>query len=353
MTIVSIKQEFCLHFEGENEFVRHHELPASALIQAVQALQRIVHLLAHNYEGLEIKQRLRLSRDMEGKYPVVLGVPKQGGYMLPYSVGNPLFELLAPQDIEAVLRQHNDVLAAIESNDENAFKRAVPVAQVRKLIISELKKMQPPKHTGLYVSVETKLGDTLLNGRNVADRLEPILPKEMPPSIHPQNVTGRLDGLEFQTRTLKLQLPNGRSLQGFYGDDFEPILLENPREFIQVRGEAILNDDGSLKSLNNISEIIEIVTEPLEIAGFELKTDYFAAKSPLSFAVTFDPEDSLYTASGDYHILVSGENRDELAKEVGDALAFLWNEYVETEVTNLTKDAIALRDKLLTSFGAQ
>lgn len=353
MTIDSIKQEFCLHFEGENVFVRHHELPASALIQAVEALQRIVHLLAHNYEGLEIKQRLRLSRDMEGKYPVVLGVPKQGGYMLPYSIGNPQFGLLAPQDIEAVLKQHNDVLTAIERNDESAFKRAVPVAQVRKSIISELKKMQPPKHTGLYVSVETKLGDKLLNGCNVTDRLEPILPEEMPRSIHPRIVTGRLDALEFQTRTLKLQLQNGKSLQGSYGDDFEPILLENPREFIQVRGEAILNDDGSLKSLINIAEIIEIVTEPLEIMGFELGVIYFAAKSPLSFAVTFDPEDSLYTASGDYHILVSGETRDELEKEVEDALAFLWNEYVETDVTSLTKDAIALRETLQTSFGAR
>jgi hypothetical protein len=68
--------EFHLHFEGENALVRAHKVPATALIQAVQALQRVVHLLAVNYEGGEIKQRLRVSRQMERKYAVVCGVPQ-------------------------------------------------------------------------------------------------------------------------------------------------------------------------------------------------------------------------------------------------------------------------------------
>src|SRR5713101_3384175 len=83
--------------------------------------------------------------------------------------------------------------------------------------------------------------------------------------IRPRLVTGRLDALDFRTRTLRLKLPNERVLSGTYGDDVEPILLEHPREWIQVRGEATLAEDGTLRALDNITEIIEVDVSPITV----------------------------------------------------------------------------------------
>ena len=101
MSAATTSPEFHLHFEGGNLLMADHRVPAAALIQAAQALQRVVHLLAFHYEGGELKQRLRASRQMETKYAVIFGVPTDGGYDLPYQVGNPSQRLFDPQDIEA------------------------------------------------------------------------------------------------------------------------------------------------------------------------------------------------------------------------------------------------------------
>jgi hypothetical protein len=345
--------EFHLHFEGENALVRAHKVPATALIQAVQALQRVVHLLAVNYEGGEIKQRLRVSRQMERKYAVVCGVPQDGGYDLPYSIGDRSHGLLDAQDLEAVVGIYTDVLHAVEAEDVTGFRRAVPTASVRRAIAAELKKMQPPPRTGLYVNIEAADGATLLNGKTAIERLNPLISEASPTIIHPMVVTGRLDALEFQTRTLRIQLPNGRLLSGTYGEDFEPVLVENRREWIQVRGEAILNDDDSLKTLNNISEIIEVDVSPIEVTTFGFSGQTLEATKPVNIRVSFNPEDGIYVAEGDFHLFTTADTREELEEAVNEALAFLWREYAEADARTLSSDAKLLQEDLRNTFGVR
>lgn len=341
---------FHLHFEGAATL--GHKVPAAALIQAVQSLQRSIQLLAMAYEGQELKQRLRVSYDMERKYAVVFGVPEDGGYDLPYSVGNGALQLFDPQDVARVTEQHQKVLEAVETGDVRTLRQIMPSAHIRRLVVGELKKMQPPVRSGLVVSIEDYRHVKLLNGRTAIDRLTPLLADRTPITVHPRLVTGRLDALEFQTRTLKLQLPNGRGLSGTYGEDFEPVLLENPREWIQVRGEAVLNEDDSLKSLNNITEILEVDAAPLTVESFDVDGLSVKAVAPFVTKVDFDPEEGFYTATGDFHLMVTAETREELDAAVAEALGFLWREYVIAEPGDFSADALALRQHLTKAFGA-
>jgi hypothetical protein len=120
-------------------------------------------------------------------------------------------------------------------------------------------------------------------------------------------VTGRLDALDFQTRTLRLKLANERVLSGTYSDDFEPILLEHPREWIQVRGEAALAEDGTPLNLDNITEIIEVDESPIKVTAFRIGQRQYRAARPLEFPVTFNPTEGIYTVTGDFHMMVSAE----------------------------------------------
>jgi hypothetical protein len=54
---------FHLHFEGES--ARQHTVPAPALVQAIQALQRSIYLLALAHQGAELKQRARVNYELE------------------------------------------------------------------------------------------------------------------------------------------------------------------------------------------------------------------------------------------------------------------------------------------------
>jgi len=348
MATVDPQPLFHLHFEGEGTL--GHKVPGTALVQAVQALQRSIYLLAMAYEGQELKQRVRVSREMEHKYALIFSIPEEGSYDLPYHVGNTAATLFDPNDVALVTEQHRNVLSAIQAGDVHALRRAVPSAAYRRLIVSEFKRMQPPPRTGMVVSIEDYRRTKLLDGKTVANKLASFLHDATPLIVHPQLVTGRLDALDFQSRTLRLQLSSGRILNGTYSDDFEPVLLENPREFIQVRGEAVLSEDGTLKQLNNVQEIIEIDTTPLVVekvsgAGFSL-----VAQHAVAFDVSFDPEDEFYVASGPFQIFATGADRDELEQEIAQSIRFLWVEYVHADAKILTEDALVLRQELTEAF---
>jgi hypothetical protein len=221
------------------------------------------------------------------------------------------------------------------------------------MVINELKKMQPPSRTGLVVSLEDHRRRKLLDGKTAPEKLTPLLIEVSGIRPQPRLVTGRLDAMDFQKRTLSLQLPSGRRLDCSYSEDFEPLLLENPREWVQVRGEAVLNENNVLAALNNITEIVEVDTSPILVASLALGkdgTELRSPKRPLAFDVTFDPEDGVYTATGDFHMLASGETRGEIERAVADTLVILWQEYVLTAEDKLSGDALALRHRLADAF---
>jgi hypothetical protein len=340
---------FHLHFESGAG--REHTVPAPALVQAIQALQRSIYLLAMAHQGAELKQRARVNYELERKYALVFGIPEEGGYDLPYQVGTVGARLFDADDIARITEQHREVLAAVQANDSQTLRRLVPSGDYRRLVVSELKKMQPPPRMGLVVSIEDYRRQKLLDGKTALERLNPLLAEPPMIAIHPCLVTGRLDALDFQTRTLRLFLPNGRLVSATYDEDFEPILLENPRELIQVRGEVVLNEDGSLKQINNVREIIEVDTSPLTVESFYIDTaKRVVARKPFDFQVTFEHGEGHYVADGPFNMLVSGETREELADSLTDTLRLLWKEYVELGVNNFTEDAKALRQELLETF---
>lgn len=348
MTADLALQNFHLHFEGEG--ARNHSVPGSALAQAVESLQRSIHLLAMAHEGVDFKERLRISYELERKYAIIVKVPENGGYVIPYNIGNAAGGLFDSEDITLVTQLLKDTLAAVQTNDVQALKRHIPLASIRRQVMIALKKMQPPKRMGLVVSIEDYHHSKLLDGYVAVARIAPMLNEPVIPSVHPRVVTGRLDVLDFQSRKLTLWLPNGKRLECTYNDDFEPVLLENPREWIQVRGEAVLNEDDNLIALNNITEIIEVDDRPVTVDSLTVDGLTLTVTRPLAFSVAFDPEEGIYTATGDFHMLVSTETRVELENSVLEALAFLWKEYAAADTRAFSADAMALREQLNAAF---
>jgi hypothetical protein len=202
--------------------------------------------------------------------------------------------------------------------------------------------MVPPVERCFQGSAEYALTTACHKNTAMAEHAEEL--------VQPRLVTGRLDALDFQSRTLRLKLPDERVLSGTYGDAFEPILLEHPREWIQVRGEATLAEDGTLLNLDNITEIIEVDESPIVVTAFHYRRRRYSAIRPLEFPVTFNLMEGIYTVVGDFHVLVAAETRSELEDAVASALEFLWDEYVVSDRQTLSGDAQSLRERLKRAF---
>jgi hypothetical protein len=273
---------------------------------------------------------------------------------MPYQIGampTPMPFLFDPSDLAAVTQQHIDVLEAITAGDTAAFRKTVKSPSLRRLLIGEFFKMQPPHRSGLVLNIEDSARRKLFTSTQAVRGLAAIAEDQaVPVTIKQQTVIGRLDLLDFINRTLRLQLPDGRTLSGTYADNYEPMLLENPREFIQVRGEAVLDEEGRLRELKNIQEIFEIDSSPVTVLSFQVDGTERHAAAPIDFAVTFDPESESYLATGPFHMLCVAPTREALEQELQSTLAYLWAEYVLAAPEALTEDALTLRSELLSAF---
>ena len=180
-------------------------LPAPALVQALQQFQRIVHLLAMADEGREVRQGARITHDIDRRFPLVCGLPQEGGYALPVVLGDTSHQLFDAQVVERVADRTRGVLRAINSADEGELKKLVPESYFRWGILTAFATMQPARRAGVAVSIEDYRQQKLLDGATARSCIEHLLVRpQASPAASPSYITGALVEMKFQERRLRL-----------------------------------------------------------------------------------------------------------------------------------------------------
>ncbi len=224
-----------LHFESVGSPA--HMVPARVLVESLRQVQQIIYLLAKFHRGDEFRQRARPSHDLEKRFALVCKVPEEGSYALAAEIGdlsaseNDLFD---DGEIKKVSRAFHEVTQAIAQGSLDRLRRVVPDGAYRKSLLKSFKAAQPPKRFGLVFSIEDSEHRKLLDGSKIEHSFT-----ELDRSLVGANgdntlayVTGTLVRMHFEERRLQLKLLNGRGLDATYGDDFEPVLLDHPRDLI-------------------------------------------------------------------------------------------------------------------------
>jgi hypothetical protein len=94
----------------------------------------------------------------------------------------------------------------------------------------------------------------------------------------------------------------------------------------------------------------EVDVSPIIVAALTVDDRSYKAVQPLTFDAAFEPEDGVFIATGDFHMMVAADTRAELEDSVVQALVFLWREYVAADPKSLTADALGLRERLTATF---
>lgn len=345
-------RRFRLHFEGP--VTRDHTLPAPALVQALQQFQRVVHLLAMAEEGREVRQRARVTHDIERRFPLVCRIPEDGGYALPVDLGDTTHQLFDAQAMIKLSEHTRDVIGAVNDGDSAELIRLIPDRAFRKGVVSAFSTMQPPKRSGIIVSIEDYRHKKLLNGIGAEERIKALLSQQANDTamMMPAYVTGTLIEMKFQERRLSLQLLNtGRALEANYNDDFEAVLLDHPRDLIQVHGNVVYGSDDIPVAISDVDQILDIDDSPIEVRTINVDGILLQSNSQsISFTVTFDRNDQVYEASGPFGIAVGAETRPDLEQQIDDELTMLWREYATADPAELTRAAQKLRNELIAEF---
>ncbi len=323
----------------------------TVLTQSLQSLQRAVHLLGMLHEGREIRQRARPSAEIEKRYAVLCQLPEEGSYIEPVVIGDTsqrLFDLAA---VEAVTERFHDLLSAIADEDGERIRTVLPHPGYRTSILEALRKMAPPKRSGVEVTLQSRSGYDLFVPTKFAKFMDNL---SAAPTVDATvtTITGRLIGIDFSSNRLRLHYPpTCQELQCFYHREVEDMLLDKPREFIQVVGQVVLNAEREPVRINEVEKIIEVDLSVIEIDGFDVDDKRVVAKQPVSFQPVLDETSQYYELQdAPFGIQLLAGLREELEVDLYDELDFLWRQYAAESDDELTEDALELKQQLLGTF---
>ena len=348
---MSNKRQFELKFDGR--FADGQVLPVATLTTVLAAMQRAVHLLAMQQEKVEVRQKERINKTIEGKYPLLCTIPKQGSYIMPVEIGNPSAGLFVLEDIENVSSLFTDCCSLLTSGNKSGLIEKIPDQSRRDLFIKAARSMAPSQGSGIKVGLShidsafnISLNTLQERGKACFSTADDTEKQQV------RTVTGRLSQIQFDERKITLVYPvTNKELVCFYTESVEGLLLDSPRELIQVTGDVILDDNEQPKKIVNVESIVEVDFSPFYLLSVEHSGRVFDFTTPLELTPDLDETQQLYCL--DYPALginVYAYTRDQLDIELREQIAFLWDSYAMADDVELTESALQLKRNLLASL---
>ncbi len=322
--------------------------PASVVARSLDALQRLVHLIAMRRDGRTPGRRIRPSADIQGRYRLVCEPLQTGSLVAPVRLEGA--GLLAPAEQAAVLADLDAVLAAAGANDEAAFQRAAPDETWRRFYLEALDRLAPPVEAGVELEIG-QAGRLLL----ASVRARPFVARlARAPTRKAQRgaVVGEFKRIDFARREITIRHNlTGKDLTCVYEDHVEQSLLEHPRDQLLVFGTVTRDADARPVSIEEVDHIEPIDLEPIAIERVMVGDRLIRTRAPLAAQVAFDEADALYLAEiGSLNVSVCAETRELLAAALQDDLAVLWSRYACARDDKLTAAAQALKQRMLAAF---
>ena len=338
-----------LRFTGR--FADANQVPASMLVEVLTGLQRAIHLLAMQIEGTEARQKERITRAIESKYVVLCYPSAPGSYCVGVRIGDPSYDLLAGQSIREVSSLFSQCIEIISQKSNGRLAQAVPDKMRRMRFLDAVSKMVPRKGSGVHLRIcrpgGTEFSDSI--------RLQSGLREFMPGAGDEEaicTVTGRLSKIDFDERKITVVYPvTDRELDCFYDESVEDMLLENPRELIQVTGKVILDDNDEPKKIVDVEDIREVDLSPFYLEQLEYDERILRFREPIMLEPELDETKQLFCVRrSDFGIDAHAFTRDELDEGIRDVIDVLWRSYALEVNERLTPQAQELKQKLLAAL---
>ncbi|CAK0752085.1 putative Recombination-associated protein RdgC [Azospirillaceae bacterium] len=344
-------RELQLRFGGKS--TNDRVVPVGVLVQSLQSFQRAVHLLGMRHEGKEVRQRLRISTEVEMRYVVLCKLPEPGSFIAPIVIGDTDQTLFDYDAISSVTCDLFGIVDAVNAQDSSRVRALLPDPIFRIPILSSLAKMAPPKRSGINVYLQNRAGRSLFEPALVSEFIERVIepqPQVSDPTV--ATVTGRLIGIDFSERMLRLHYPpTMRELKCSYHESVEEMLLGKPREYVQVVGQVILDKDREPERIIDVERILEVDLTPIVVPGFASGGCYVRSRRSVTFEVSLDESAQFHCIeSGAFGIDLIAGTRVELEHDLLQELDVLWRQYALEADEHLTGGARELKKSLLDAF---
>jgi hypothetical protein len=316
----------------------------------VEALQRLVLLLAMRREGHTPGKRIRPSADLQERYRLVVGIPQSGSLMLPVQLTGAQRLVLDPLD--SVMGDLKALLSAGENDDADAFRKIIDDETWQRFLLDGLERLAPHPNYEVELTV-AQAGKPVCHAARLRGFSEKLL--RAPSSSGRQAIVGTLMEISFEQRRIKVRhRRTQRLLSCSYEDAVEASLLEHPREDVIIFGVMSLNAAGQVEQIDRVDHIEPVDLSPITISELLHGNEWIKARQSLRAIVEFNEHEILYEANlEELDLATFGETRELLESALSDELSILWRRYALADDEKLTRKAQVLKRRMLASFGGQ
>jgi hypothetical protein len=329
------------------------EVPAEVLAQTIEGLQSLVWNFAYKSEGQSIRKRLKFSQSLKDRFTLRFYPPTQGSFAIGARVSPAEPDLVAPKQIENVLTEVFDFSKAVLARDSKRILALLPDRALRLRTLDCFRGFAPSPGSGFRFELSNGSLGPIHFDETARSRTEKLLAEDgeedSEESAH-QVITGRLQQVNFERREMDILItPARRAIHCSYDESVEPLLFENRREHIQVRGFVTLGEDGFPKSITDVDYIGDLDLSPFVISTVAFGEVILKFHKALVLNPVLDESEQLIVLEhSDLGIHVFAHTRSDLYDELVEHLGVLWDEYVREDPAALDAKALELRDRLTT-----
>lgn len=341
---------FGLHFESQGTDNAPHVASAQAVADAIDGLERTVHVAAMMHTGHEMKSGFRIPRAVRNHFILRWKKSEKGSFCLPTHIDG--MENASPTvDFESVAGTVRDAMKAANMSDRSSFKKAVFKRAFRGPMIDSLGRMfgGASKNNGL--EVRDSVGNTLARSSIANETLGGFANLRRKPYIH-SVATGYVDKLDFKKQQLYLRTPSpNRILHCQYETAMQPLLLENRRNLVHVDGKIELDQNDDPVRILEVSGIRNVDTSDINVA--DLLPDYLEqnCSEDMYVRVTLSDCKQIYSAEmEELELFQAAHTREELVDIMESWFHFLWQQYALADDSTLTDDAVEYKATLKKLF---
>lgn len=337
-------QHLDLVFSGE--MADQQQLPVLELNRALTALQRAIHLLAMQHENMEVREKDRVSRKIEEKYALLCSVPEAGSFAMPVTLGAG-GDLVAPIDRESVFSSFQRISCGLCQGDSVPLQSEVPDVKRRNRLLDAFAAIVPRPGSGLSLRVSAN-GQEVLHSEPIGRGIAAIR-QQAEPRHEWDVVTGRLVRMDFDEKKITIvYAPANRNLDCFYSDAAEDMLLERPRELVQVMGQMRVKSDNTPEKIVEVQDIEELDMSAFHVSRIPLDEFELVFDPPLHLEPELDESEQYLTLRQEALDLdVVAQTRAELEDALEAELAVLWEQFAREDEAKLSPKAQELKSQLL------
>ena len=327
------------------------EVPASVLLQTLEGLQQLVWQFAHSREGGQLRQRLKFPADLKERFTLHLSPATPGSYIVHGRVGGITDDLVNPVVAADVVHDITNFCAAAVHGQKADIARLLPDRALRSRALDCLRSIAPLPGSGYRTELRNSNGPAI----NLTETLQADLNRlfsdaENEETDEPvQVVTGKLIEVNFDEHSLKIfYKPTRRQLTCEYDETVEPLLFENRRDFIQVRGKVRLGADNHPESIVDADYIGDLDLSPFILHDIDFQGLRLRFKRPHLVEPKLDETQQLICLHDpNLNLSAHAALRSELFEEVRACVHLLWTEFAREDDAKLDSAARELKQRML------